>query len=342
MVLLRSFVLLVVFFLPFVFVSANEKVGTFAIESVHLRPTLTTTEDTGGDFDLADSQFALSWEKDNSTSAHFSMGSELNRGLPVYYAVAPEDKFGFIEAYAEYKFVYGMFQVGLIPLNFGYDGVLKLNERYFNYSLINTSRVIGSSDLGVSFFTENNGYYTQLIAHNGEIDTTSDGQIWATGNWGYTNERDLNIRLSLQTGYVEKEVSLGGANTLGGVTNGSTARWRNGAFFVNWYPRNWNVVLQTFSGGLVQGEYRSRYTSNLFQVDHFFSKNFGAGLRYDEFEPNSKASGDKKTETSLVFIAKTNDSTSAFTIIGTKTNEQKNEISNDTLRVVWILNPYTR
>lgn len=323
-------------------VFADEKVGVFSIESVYLRPTLSSVEEDGGQISLSDSQFSLLWSKDKNTSAHFTVGSELNRNLPVYYATLPEDRLGFIEAYAEYKFVYGVLRAGLIPLNFGYDRVVKLSERYFDDSLLSTRRVIASTDLGVSFFTENVGYYTQIIAHNGEIDTESDGQIWVTGNWGYTNSRNVRVQLSLQTGRVEKDVSTGGTNTLGGVSNGNSALWRNGAFFVNWHPRNWNVVWQTFGGELVQGQYKSQYKSTLLSAEHFFSKNFGTGLRYDLFDPNSKVSGDIKTETSFVFIIKSVDSTSALYVLGTKSDEQANEIHDDRVQVVWLLTPFAR
>lgn len=340
--LLSSLLFSLLFFILPLRAQADEKVGVLTLESVYLRPTFTSTEDLGGESSLSDSQFSLSWKKDKNTSAYVTVGSELNRTLPVYYATLPQDRLGFVEAYAEYKFVYGELRAGLIPLNFGYDGILKPSERYFNYSQPYTRRVIGSSDLGVSFYTENIGYYTQIIAHNGEIDTPSDGQLWVTGNWGYTNDRDLRVQLSLQTGYVDKEVSVGSTNTLAGVTNGQTARWRNGALFIDWYQRHWNVAVQLFGGELVQGEYKSRYKSNLIEVEHFFSKNFGVGLRYDVFDPNSKVSGDMKTETSLVFVAKSVDSTSALYILGTKSNEQTNEIPNDQLQIVWLLTPFSR
>lgn len=323
-------------------VFADEKIGTFAIDSVFLRPTFISDEVEGGQFSLTDSQFSLGWKKNNNLSASFTIGSELNRNLPIYYAAAEQDRLGFIESYAQYQNVYGVVRFGLIPLHFGYDGHIKPGERYFNRSQIYSERIIGLTDVGVSFYTENNGYFTQLAAHNGEVDTQSDGRPWVTGIWGYTNSRNLRVQLSMQTGSVKKEISQGATTTLAAVTNGEAAKWRHGDLFVHWSPRNWNIVLEATGGEVQQGDTKGGYRAHMLEVSHFFSKNFGTGLRYDEFDPNNKTSGDRQTDSSLVFVAKSDDATSAFYLLGTKSNEQANERPNDQLRVVWVLTPYAR
>jgi hypothetical protein len=321
---------------------ADEKIGMFSIDSVFLRPEYISHEENGADISLSDSQFSLGWKKDNSFSAHMTVGSELQRNLPVYYATIPEDRLGFIEAYALYQNVYGEFRFGLIPILFAYDGRIKPSERYYNRSQIYSHRVIGLTDQGLSFWTSHNGYYTQLAMHDGEIDTTSDGRPWVTGLWGYTNDRNVRSQLSIQTGSVKKEVSLGATNSLAGVSNGDTAKWRSGNLFVNWYPRYWNIVFEFTGGEVQQGDDEGRYRAYMIEVSHFFTKNFGVGARYDDFDPNTDLTGDRQMDTSFVIVGKSDDSTSAFYLLGTKSNEQRGELPNDELRVVWVLTPYSR
>ncbi len=333
---------LFLFFSLSVSAQASEKIGTFSIEALYLRPTFTSNEVEGGEFGLSESQFALKWSRDKNISAYVSIGSELERNLPVYYQTVPEDKIGFVEAYASYQGVYGEVRAGLVPIGFGYDGVVKSHERYFNRAQIYSERIIGLTDMGVSFWTSHNGYYTQLTVHNGEIDTPSDGRVWTSGHWGYTNDRNMRVQLSMQSGFVKSAVSTGSNNTIAGVVNSETTKWRNGAFFINWYPRNWNVVAQFAAGEAIQDGNKGRYSSEMAEVSHFFSKNFGVGFRYDALDPDGDLTGDRQTDTSLLLVAKTDDSTSAVFLLATKSVEQSLEVPNDQLRLVWLLTPFAR
>lgn len=336
--------LVVFIFIPFFGLCAfsQERIGTFSFEELRLRATLLSQEDTGADFSLADSAFAMRWRKDKNISAYFEVASEKNRNLPVYYAAVAEDRLGFAEAYAEYQGVYGRVRFGLIPLDFGYDGMMRNYERLFNRSLVYTRGIIGISDFGLSFKTENNGYYSQIAAHNGEINTESDGRIWTSGNWGYSDRRRFRAQLSLQTGYVTGSVSEGAVHGVGGVNNGETALWKNGSFFLNWYPPNWNFVVQAGAGEVEQDSGNGRYNANMLELTRFFSKNFGAGFRYDQFDPDRNSDGDMQTEASLMFVFKSMDSTSDVILLATKSIEEANERPDDQLRLVWLLTPYSR
>lgn len=331
---------LVFLFSPFVW--SYERIGTFSIEEVRLRATWLNVEDDGSDFSLSDSSFSLRWRRDKRISAFVAVGSELSRNQPVYYATMPEDRLGFYEAYAEYDGVYGRIRFGLIPLQFGYDGVLSSSERYFQRALPYTERIIGLRDQGLSFYTEHNGYYTQLAVHNGEVDAPSDGRPWISGNWGFSNKRHFRTQLSIQTGDVRGEVSSGASNTIAGVVNGETAHWRNGLFFMHWYPRRWNIVVQMGGGEVQQGDREGRYNTNMIELTRYFSKGFGLGLRYDQLDPDRKTDGDMRTEASLVAVLKSDDSTSSLYLLGTKVIEEAHERPNDQLRLVWLLTPFSR
>ncbi|MCB0350283.1 MAG: hypothetical protein KDD38_03810 [Bdellovibrionales bacterium] len=321
--------------------SADEPVGTLSIEMLRLRPTLLSDESVGASFSLSDSAFGLSWRKNKKLSAYVEVSSELSRNLPVYYSAAQVDRIGFSMAYAEYLGVYGRIRFGLIPLNFGYDGVLASHENIYNNALPYSERIIGLTDQGISFYTENNGYYTELVVHNGEIDTASDGRIWTSGNWGFTNGRHFRTQLSLQTGYVKSSVASS-TNSLAGVLPNQTALWRNGIFFLNWYPRNWNIVAQIGGGEVKQDSQEGRYNNSMIEVTRSISKNFTAGFRYDQLDPDRKTDGDILTDLSLALTFKSADSTSQVIVLATKSIEESGEIPDDQLRLVWLLTPYAR
>jgi len=321
---------------------ASERVGVFSIEMIELRPTWRSEESDGSHFSLTDSNISFRWKLDKKLSATVSLGSQRERNLPIYYSAANDEQLGYYEAYAEYDAMYGRLRFGLLPLNFGYDGVLASSDRFFDRALPYEARAFGLRDTGFSFYTENKGYYTEVIGHNGEIDTEPDGRLWVTGRWGYTNERSFRTQLSLQTGYVEGVLSENSTNTLGGVVNDKTAQWRNGLLFAHWYPRDWNVVAQLGGGEVVQENHRGRFRSNLIEVTHYFSKNFGFGFRYDQFDPNRDVAGDAVARSSTAFIFKSKDSTSNVCFMYSKVAEEQRQVPNDEMRLFWLLTPYAR
>jgi hypothetical protein len=327
------------FFARIHWANADERIGTFTIDELRIRAALVDTENVGAQFDTIGSAVAFRWSKDQNFTAYMLLGSKKMRNLPVYYSAVNEDSLGMVEGYAEYSDYYGRFRFGLIPLNFGYDGVLKEHDQIFSRSLFYSARVISLRDEGASFYTETNGYFTQLAIHNGEIDTPSDGRLWTTGIWGFTNDRNIRMQLSLQSGYVKGELSINGTTKLAGVNNGQTARWRNGLFFINWYPLNWNVVMELGGGEMDQGDSHGRYDTTLFELSHQFSKYFTTGFRYNQMDPNRKIDGDTTTELSLVLAFKSIDNTSNFFLVGTKVIEESHQVPNDQLRLVWLLTP---
>jgi hypothetical protein len=320
--------------------AAGERIGNIRIESISFRPTLLTLEDEGGEFDLADSSFSLSWKRDNNISTFVAVGSTEERNLPIYYAAPQLDNVGFFEAYAQYAGLYGNIRFGLLPLGYSYDGRLAEQDEVFNESLLFEERVIGRRDYGLSYYVTHKGYFTELIAHNGEIDTESDGRLFVTGHWGWTDSNRWTTTMSLQTGSVQGDVSDGGTNTLAGVTNGESAKWRHGAFYVNYHPRNLNVVMQIAGGAVEQDNYDGDYSSWLIELSHMWSKNMGFGIRIDELDPNRDLPDDKTTKTHLALMLRSNDRTSNVYLVGTKVSEEKGEVPNDELRLVWYVTPF--
>lgn len=319
-----------------------EKVGRLTVEEVLLRPTYISTEIKGGEFSLSDSSFKIRWQKDQNLSATVGVGSILERGIPAYYlSTTPDDALGFYEVYADYQGLYGRLRAGLQPLNFGFYGAQPGAERIFQRPLIYQNRIIGLRDYGVSFYTGHNGFYTELIGHNGEVDhKPNDGNLWVTARWGWSNERNLRVQVSAQTGRTKPVSTAEGDSTLAGWNRADSARWRFGALSVNWFPRRWEVTAQVMAGEREQESSEGGIFSAQLEVINYIGDRWGWGLRHDEFDPNDKQSGDKQMQVSGLLFVKSDDSTSLFSIVISKNLEEINQQSNDQVLLGWRLTPY--
>lgn len=328
----------------------REKIGELFVEEVLLRPSYVSEEKAGGEFKFNDSNFKVRWKRDSNISATLAVGSELQRNLPVYYDSRElEDRLGFYEAYADYEGLYGRLRAGLLPLNFGYYGMQNSYDRIFPRPLLYTQRVMGLRDFGVAFYTEHNGFYTELIGHNGEIDANeSDGAIWVTGRWGWSNGRNLLLQFSAQTGRTKPASTVNGATILGGTTTLAgfdhlkSALWRFGSFSVRWHPRRWEVIAQVTAGEREQDKKSSGLHSAQLEVIHELGDHWGLGVRHDQLDPNDDLNGDRLTQMSMMVFVKSQDATSLLALILTKNVEETNERPNDQVVVSWRLTPFVK
>lgn len=342
-----SLILFLAFSSSFAQTFDREKIGQLTVEEVLLRPTYVSEEVAGGTFNFGDSSFRVRWEKDKNISATIAIGSVLEKNLPVIYDKnEQEDDLGFYEAYADYKGLYGRIRAGLLTLNYGHYGSLLNLERIFPRPQIYTQRVIGLRDYGVSFYTSHNGYFTELIGHNGELDSKEqDGNIWTTARWGWSDDRRLAIQLSAQTGRTKPVSTVNGSNgatALAGWDNTASSLWRTGAFSIFWTPRRSEVVAQFFAGERVQGTTEGKMMSAQLELIHYFGDYWGLGFRHDEFDPNKNLDGDRQTQTSMLAFVKSADSSSLLSVILSKNIEEANERPNDQILVSWRLTPFVK
>jgi hypothetical protein len=324
-----------------------EKIGRLTVEEILLRPTYSSIENKGGDFGFDDSSFKVRWQKDNNVSATIAVGSVLQKNIPAYYVSAtPSDTLGFYEAYADYQGLYGRVRAGLQPLNFGFYGAQPNGERIFPRPLVYQQRMIGLRDYGVSFYTAHNGFYTELIGHNGEVDNKpADGNVWATARWGWGNDRNIRVQASAQTGRTKVVSTTAGSTNYAGFDNTKGALWRFGAFSAHWYPRKWEITAQALAGEREQTDLNGKDAvggifAAQFEIVNYIGDRWGWGLRHDEFDPNDKVNKDKQTQESLLLFMKSADSTSMLSFIFSKDLEEKNQTPDDQLLVSWRLTPF--
>ncbi|MEK6556400.1 MAG: hypothetical protein AABZ31_14220 [Bdellovibrionota bacterium] len=322
---------------------ADESVGRIKVEEVLLRPTYFSQEKEGGEFSFEDSSISVEWQKDQNFSARLMIGSTLERSVnQIYLETEPDDALGFIEAYAQYTGIYGRVRAGLLPLNFGLAGMSEDYERIWPYSLLIEDRIIGLRDYGVSYYTSNNRFYTELVVHNGEVDTKpNDGNPWLTTRWGWKNEK-FQLQVTGQTGRTNKDTTTLGSPTIGGWDRTKNAQWRFVALSLQWRLRKWEVNFQATSGEAQQRE--DEKTLALYQFDfiRYLGPNWGVGLRHDQYDPNTKAKDDRVSEESAIVFTKSDDATSLVSLVFTKVLEEQYQEPNDKLWLQWRLTPFVK
>jgi hypothetical protein len=211
----------------------------------------------------------------------------------------------------------------------------------FNRSQLYLDRFVVYRDFGVSFYTEYNGFYTEIIGHNGEGSSDNqDGKIWTTARWGWTNDRHLRVQFSAQTGRTSPASTATGESGFSGFISSEPALWRLGALSLHYFPQRWEIVFQANAGQMEQSSNKGAYQGEQLDVFHFFEKKWGLGLRYDRLDPNRELSGDAITNTSLAIAYQELGATSRFYLITTKRVEEGTDISSDELRFIWRITPY--
>ena len=309
-----------------------------------MRPTYFSQESKGGEFSFNDSQVSFDWIKDEHVSAHIAIGSLLERSIPaIYLETKPPDQLGFIEAYAQYTGIYGHIRAGLVPLGFGSSGLEKNHDRIWPKPMIFAERIVGERDYGVSFFTENNGYFTEFTLHNGEVDQQpNDGNLWLTTRWGWANERQLQIQVSGQAGRTDGVSTALGSTTLAGWDRTKSAAWRFANLAVAWRPRYFEVQLQATIGQREQNRKTDSVTSHQVDFIHYFAKNWGFGLRHDDFDPNTKMSNDRVSRESVMLLNQSSDATSVLSVVYSKVLEEKYQRPNDEAWLQWRVTPFVK
>jgi hypothetical protein len=325
-------------------VQAQESLGILKIDDLTVRTTINSLEDTGGDFSLYGSSLGARWVGNANYSAQVRLGSRELINYTNYYADATttdstREEVGFYEAYGQYVGAYGTIRAGLIPLDFGRDGRAIEALRVFERSSLFREHAVGLRDMGVSFLTSHNGFFTQLIFHNGEVDLESDGETWVTGRWGYQNSKNFTVSVSGQTGRVKPTTTSGSSFTLAGVDSSASAHWRHGVLTFEGESRHWDWGVE-FGGGEVEQRFASNgYFVALTEVMYRSSKSAELSFRWDHFDPNNRLPNDTESRLALGFNLKSDNGISKLILTGVKVLEEKSQIANDEVRVAWVLTP---
>lgn len=317
---------------------AREQLGQLKVDNLVVRPQFTLLEPGKSNFELGESLFSVRWDMDTRIGAVFTVGAKDLIGTSTHFVDKLTEDLGFIEAYGEYNFEYGVIRAGLQPVGFGIEGGIGEADLDMPRSLLYQKRIVPLRDIGLSYAVDHNGFFTRVMVHNGESGANVDGRPWYTGKWGWAKPGRWRLGFAGQTGSTKPESTTTSADTLSGVDPSKEAQWRIGGPFVVWTPHRWRFALEGYVGELVQGR-EARKHSAAYSSVAYAGPTYFVGFRYDQFDPNHDVDGNLDRQMTLALGILSERRTSRIFLVATKVFEENKQIPNDEIRLIWHLTP---
>ncbi len=281
-----------------------ELLGQFRLKDFVLRPTLAVVDQEPVELSLSHSSLAVSWWQEPDLSVHFRLGPRSLRNSPRWYGLEVEQRealsLHFVEAYVQRRWLNSQISLGLIPLKYSLEGALTEGDLVWPRGLLFSERWVGLRDYGLSWDSSHNGFFTRLNIHHGETSANLDGRYWFTGTWGWSDQRNLILGASAQSGRTTASSTdpdgLGfedlEAGRMAGFDPELPATWSQGTVFLAWgqrRPRSWHLHSQWTYLRRTQEDFpdseRKRALSG-FQADltYIWNEQLWSLLRYDRLE----------------------------------------------------------
>lgn len=329
-----GFIFIHIFFLSAI---ASEKLGRVNIDNILLYPTYLVEEGQHSEFGLGLSSASFSWVHSQNLSAVFRIGKKSLINPALHFIDTPDDSLGIYEAFGYLSGLYGNLRMGLIPVNFGLEGSWSEEQLIFPRSLLFDQRVMALRDLGLSYQTSHNGYYTSIAIHNGESDKNLDGRMFITSSWGWMNHRNLNLGVSAQAGTTKPlSTSTVKNDFVANVDVNEEALWRIANIYTLWNPHRWYLMIEMYFGEVEQDQV-TKYHGGHGDFGYQWNSYFGTFLRYDHFDPNEKLDGDLQRQASLALRVSDKYQVNTLFVTLIKKMEQGIEINNDQVLLSWRL-----
>ncbi len=316
----------------------REDIGELKIHDLLLRPNFLLKEPSEGAFSIGESSFALRWELEQKYAGVIRIGPRTLMNIPSHYLGTVNSDVMLVEAYAEFNDPFGRVRLGRIPVEFGYEGRLWERELIFPRSLFFQNRAMILRDVGLSYEIAHNGFFTGFVVHNGEGDGDQDGQIWYTARWGYRADK-FEVGMSGQTGFTKPVSTSASGDTLAGVDPLKDAKWRIGGVHAALSGKKMEWVLEINAGEREQERKIGKFSAAHTDLGYQLTKTFSGHLRYDQMDPNQSLGGDMQKQASVAFVLSNGTRSSNLILVGTKVIEDRHEIANDEVRIIWSLSP---
>ena len=320
-----------------------ESIGELSVSELLLRPRFELIEQREGGFHWGESQFGVKWALDAALEAQIKVGplALLNR-QQFYNPDTDPEEWGIIEAYGAWNSPYGVFRMGLIPLDYGEEGATKEADLYFERSQLFDRGVVALRDVGFNYSILHNGFFTSITVHNGEAGEPEDRRTWYTAKWGWQDREKFRIGVAGQTGSTDPTITSLSGSTLGNVDVSKEATWRTGTVFVKWFPSDFKMLFEAHLGEVKQeSRLKEKYAGGHLDLMWDFSKHWGIQTRYDHFDENTKQDRDSTRIYSIGFSLTNTTQTSRLFLIGSKVFEEGLKTPNDQVVLIWRLTPLT-
>ena len=274
-----------------------EELGNFRLSSY-----LIETQFVGGDdsrmasgFHLGNSYFSLAWDKSDQVGGFLRISSSDLTKNPKWYDATYEHKSNFSEAFAFYKRGEGTYQMGLQQVPFGLESYLGLNLRDLDDSYLLEKRYVSYSDLGLGYESENNGFKTNMLIHNGQglvrdAVKQNDDKFFYTAR--FTKEREDNslIGFSAQFGQFVEE----------GQTDNHKLSMYN-LFGIARIGKSYLSIDLVTGKDVAESSEKSFYVHAL-ELRYPVTSSLSVLARYNVEEPDADTEDDKNTASLLGFV----------------------------------------
>ena len=320
---------------------SEETLGQFSIDNIFISTGIDFIDSHKGNFDLQDSSMSFLWTKEKSLSGIVRLGSQSLMNPPAIFKSQVLDELGTYEAYVQYEgVIYGRLRMGLIPIEFSIEGRTQEYQMDLPRSLLFSQRIIGLRDYGLSYFIENQGFYTQLAVHNGEAGENLDGRVYYTASWGWSDQHRMDIGISGHTGVSQPESTLLQSSNLGGVDLSLKAQWKMWGPYLHWTPDNWDLLIEYMQGELEQKQnpQADQFRSGHLDLSYTLSGKFKFMARYDHFDSRFKVKEDYQRELSLSLVFLGRHGNSRLILLATKVTDSSHTLG-DRYSLTWKITP---
>ncbi len=234
-------------------------------------------------------------------------------------------KLDFIEAYGQFKSVFGTFQFGKIPIHFGSELMTSESSHIFPKSLIYSKRLFAQRDYGLRYHLAYRPFSNSFSIHHGEgLSENKDDRFLYTMSLVWNKVDYFKIGLSASTGVV--------------VTEQGEQSIRLGGLFVRFDLYGIYALIEGFYGKTVLPDGLSSPLL-LWHVDlqHPVGAHWGIQARYDIWNPYEHASMGKESQGIFGIYFASENKKSKIYLQFIKNWETLHSIKNDEVRLSWAL-----
>ncbi|MGE0634077.1 MAG: hypothetical protein AB7O96_16805, partial [Pseudobdellovibrionaceae bacterium] len=282
-----------------------ETLGSFRLESMSLGTEVESIENQNGGFDLKNSHVSFGWEKTESLSGFFAIGtSDLRKKFFMYPQTSSE--IAITEMHLDLGTSLGTLKFGLIRIPFGYEGFLGEGRLLFPESQAKRMNFHTTADYGIQYATQTTPFFTTLSAHNGEGGSSKDPYVWFSGQWGIADEGGWKFLLSGTTGETSKNSAVGSTSPIA-FNVLDKAKLREGALTFAYDRDGWQIVLEYLRGEIVQNSKELPYSISRLDFATPLSSYVYLLLRHEQLDPAIKTKNDETTWSTLGFTVESTD-----------------------------------
>lgn len=321
--------------------ASGEKLGNFEFSEITLVPSFELEEPSSGGFNLSKSWIGFRWNKEETVSAVFNIGTrDLIR--PAIWFETKEGDIALTLAAIEIKYEYFDLRAGLLPIIQSFESSRPEWDLLLPETRVRKHRWFVKRDYGIEIRTKFNEFLGVWSVHNGESAANLDQKVWSSGMWSFQNSWGFG---SMVTAFVGRTDARSTAQSKGTAIDegfnfdiSEPAKFRQGAFAIY---RSWgkNLVLAEIGKGeILQKDDKQGFNWGHFDICSEVDKNWSLLARYEHSQANVRRSETITKSTGFGFAYSTDDRLSQITVWAQKNQQQPEDRADDEFLLQYRMN----